>query len=140
MDAEKRTKIGIGIMIFREGKILLGKRKNISGHGEFAFPGGGLEYMESFEEGALREIEEETGVKVDNLRFLLLANLKDYAPLHFLHVGMVADWKSGEAELKEPEKSESWNWYDLDNLPSPRFKTVDMTIEALKTGKIFFDK
>ena len=140
MTSTNTIKVGIGIMIFRDGKILLAKRKNISGHGEYAFPGGGLEYMEGFEQGALREIFEETGVEVENMRFLLLANLKDYAPLHFVHIGLVADWKSGEAELKEPHKSESWDWYDLDKLPSPRFKTVDMTIEAYKTGKTFFDQ
>lgn len=140
MDLDKKIRIGLGIMIFRDGKILLGKRKNITGHGEYCFPGGGLEYMESFVEGALREISEETGLEVENMRFVLLANLKDYTPIHFVHIGFVADWKSGEAELKEPDKNESWDWYDLDNLPSPRFKTVDITIEAYKTGKTFFDK
>jgi len=140
METEKKIKVGLGIMIFRDGKILLGKRLNSHGNGEYAFPGGGLEYMEGFEEGALREIDEETGLKVENVRFVLLANLKDYAPLHYVHIGLVADWGSGEAELKEPEKCESWGWYDLNNLPSPRFKTVDETIIAYKTGRNFFDK
>ena len=64
-------KVGIGIMIFKNGKILLGKIKGSHGEGEYAFPGGHLEYMESVKEGALRELEEECGIKIKNLRNLL---------------------------------------------------------------------
>ena len=51
---ENKPKVGMGIMILKDGKILLGKRKNSHGSGEYAFPGGHLEYMESFEGCAKR--------------------------------------------------------------------------------------
>lgn len=133
------TKIGIGIMIFKEGKILLGKRKSSHGEGQYAFPGGHLEYLESFQGCALREIKEECGIEVENIRFQFLANLTQYAPKHYCHIGLIADWKSGTVQLLEPDKCESWDWYDIDNLPSPMFTACAWAIESFKTRKNFFD-
>ena len=35
---------------------------------------------------------------------------------------MLADYDSGDVELKEPEKCERWDWFSWDNLPIPLFK------------------
>ena len=136
---DERPKVGIGVMVLKDGKVLLGKRKNAHGAGEYSFPGGHLEYKESFEDCARRETREEAGIEIENVRFLRLMNLKDYAPKHYVDIGMVADWKSGEPRIMEPDKFEDWNWYDLDNLPSPLFATEPSYFEALKTGRNFWD-
>jgi hypothetical protein len=52
---------------------------------------------------------------------------------------MTADWKNGEPKVLEPEKTESWDWYDLDNLPKPLFKNCELSLENYKTGKNYFD-
>lgn len=134
-----QTRVGIGIMIFKDGKILLGKRKNAHGAGQHAFPGGHLENMESFGVCALREIAEECGIEVVNLRFQFLANVKTYAPKHYVHINLIADWKSGEPQILEPEKCENWGWYDINNLPELLFSTVPLAVEAYKTGRNYFD-
>ncbi len=136
---ENIVKVGVGVMILKDGKVLLGKRKGKHGAGEYAWPGGHFEYMESFEDCARREVKEETGMEIDNVRFLRLLNLKAYAPKHYVDIGLIADWKSGEPQLTEPEKCEVWDLYDLDKLPTPLFKTLETYIEAYKTGKNFFD-
>lgn len=136
---ENIVKVGLGVMILKDGKVLLGKRKGKHGAGEYAWPGGHFEYMESFSDCAKREVKEETGMEIDNIKFLRLLNLKDYAPKHYVDIGLIADWKSGEPQLMEPERCEGWDWYDLDNLPTPLFKTQESYIEAYKTGKNFFD-
>lgn len=136
---EQKPKVGIGILIFRDNKILLGKRRGSHGDGEYAFPGGHLEYMESFEDCAKREIAEECGVEVKNIRFHLLANLTKYAPKHYVHIGMIADWKSKEPEVLEPDKCESWAWYNIDELPSPLFEACKLSIDAYKTNNNYFD-
>ncbi|MEN9647660.1 MAG: hypothetical protein RLY57_464 [Candidatus Parcubacteria bacterium] len=139
MEKENKPKVGVGIMILKEGKVLLGKRKSSHGSGQYAFPGGHFEYMESFEQSALRELSEECGIKIQNLRFQFLANLTEYTPKHYVHVGLIAEWKSGEPEILEPEKCDGWNWYNLDNLPSPLFKACELAFESYKTGFIFKD-
>lgn len=136
---EERPKVGVGVMILKDGKVLLGKRKNSTAEGEYAFPGGHLEHMESVEECVRREVLEETGIEIENIRFLRLMNLIKYAPKHYIDIGMTADWKSGEPQVLEPEKVEGWEWYSLDNLPEPLFDGIPTFFEAMKTGKSFWD-
>ena len=138
MDTE-RPKVGLGVMVFKEGKVLMGKRKSAHGAGEWAWPGGHLEHGESFESCAKREVKEETGMEINNVRFLRLLNLKHYAPKHYVDIGLVADWKSGEPAVLEPEKCEKWEWFPIDTLPTPRFFACDFAVEAYKTGKNYFD-
>ena len=134
-----RPQVGICVVVMKDGKVLLGKRKGSHGEGDYASPGGHLEYMESFENCVRREVMEETGIEVENIRFLRLMNLKEYAPKHYIDIAVLCDWKSGEPKVMEPNKCEGWDWYSLDNLPSPLFKTWRENIEALKTGKNYFD-
>jgi len=136
----KRPKVGIGVMIFKNGKILLGKRKGSHGGGEWSWPGGHMEYMESFYECVIREVREEAGIEIQNIKFLKVSNLKDYAPKHYVDIGFVADWSLGEPKILEPKKCSEWKWFDIDNLPTPLFKTLPIYIEAYKTGKVFWDE
>lgn len=126
-------------MIIKDGKVLMGKRKGSHGAGEYSWPGGHMEYMESFEECAKREVEEETGMEIQNIRFLTLSNLKTYAPKHYVDLGLIAEWKSGEPQLREPHKVENWGWYDIDALPEPLFSSIPSYIEAYKGGRNFWD-
>ncbi len=131
--------MGVGVVVFKDGKILLGKRKNAHGDGTYAWPGGHLEHLESIIGCAKREVKEETDLEIENVRFLRVYNFKEYAPKHYLDICMVADWKNGEPKVMEPEKCESWAWYSLDQLPAPLFPVEPSAIEALRTGKNFFD-
>lgn len=126
-------------MVLKDGRVLLGKRKGSHGEGEYAFPGGHLEYMESFEDCAKREVKEECGIEIKNIRFQFLANVTKYAPKHYVHIGLLVDWENGEPEVLESEKSESWNWYKLDKLPQPMFKMCKIAIDSYRTGVDYCD-
>lgn len=133
-------KVGIGVMVFKDGKVLLGKRKSLLGKGDYAWPGGKLEFMESFEECAKREAKEEAGIEIKNVRFVRLMNWREKTlGKHFVDIEVMADWESGEPTVCEPDKCESWGWYDFDNLPEPLFAPMLSSIEAYKTGKNYFD-
>jgi 8-oxo-dGTP diphosphatase len=134
------VRVGIGILILNNGKVLLGKRKGSHGEGEYAFPGGHMEYMESIVESAKREIMEECGITVKNVHFQCLINMKQYAPKHYLHIGLTAEYDSGTLEVKEPDKCESWDWYDINNPPQPLFYAVEQAISFYKTGQNFLDQ
>lgn len=127
-------KIGVGVLVWKDGKVLLGKRKGIAGHGNYASPGGHLEFGESIEECAAREVMEEAGIEIENIRLVDFGNYlfsdegKDTVR-HYLNIEVTADWKSGEPENREPDKLEGWDWYTPENLPSPLFFGTKSGIE-----------
>ena len=139
-DENLRPKVGIGIMVLKDEKVLIGKRKGAHGEGEWAWPGGHMEYMESFEECARREVREEAGIEIKNIRFLRLMNLRQYAPKHYVDIALIADWESGEPRVMEPHRLESWEWRSMDDLPAPLFATLPSYFEAYKTGRNFWDE
>jgi 8-oxo-dGTP diphosphatase len=138
---EQRPQVGVGLLIIKGGKILLGKRKSAHGDGEYGGPGGHLELGETIEQCILRELSEEAGtdLKISNLKFLCFINLRKYMPKHYAHIHMIAEWNSGEAQNTEPDVRELWDWYDIDSLPQPLFGTTNQAVEAYKTGKNFFE-
>lgn len=133
------VKVGVGVMVFKEGRILLSKRKGSHGSGEYAFPGGHLEYMESFAGCAIRETREECGIEIQNINFQFLANIVQYSPKHFTHIGLIADWKSGDPVVLEPEKAESWDWFELDSLPEPLFEICRLAVESYRNKRSYYD-
>lgn len=137
---EPHTRVGIGILVVKDGKMLLGQRKGSHGAGEFAGTGGHLEYMESIIECAKRETLEETGITIKNIRLLCVSNLKRYAPKHYVDLGLIADWESGEPTVMEANKVESWNWYDIDNLPSPLMEGMADYVKAYNGADNLFDE
>ena len=63
----------VRVIVYRDdGKILL-VRSRFSRQ-EWALPGGGVKYNESYEQAAVREVLEEIGLRVHNLRYLGKAN------------------------------------------------------------------
>lgn len=137
---EKRPKACVGVMILKDGKVLLGKRKGSHGAGEYSLTGGHIEYKESFEQCANRETLEEAGIKIKNIKFQCVANIDRHENRQDVLVGILADWESGEPKIMELEKCDSWGWYDLENLPSPIFYPTAVVIDSYKTGKNFYDK
>jgi 8-oxo-dGTP diphosphatase len=116
-----RPLVGIAVAIRRENKVLLHKRKGKHAPGMWAFPGGHLEFWETFEECVMREVREEAGdIQIDNIKFWTAVNyLHSDEKKHYVTILLVADWVSGEAEVREPEKCEGWEWLVWDDLPDP---------------------
>lgn len=123
----------------RNGQVLLGKRRGSHGAGYYAAPGGHIEYGESFEAAARREVREETGLEITGLRLLAVGNYlftRDDGARHYIDVDFVCEAPTGEAQLCEPEKCDGWRWYNLDALPEPLFVVTQRMIESLQAGTI----
>lgn len=125
-----RPSVGVGVFIVRNSKLLLGKRKNAHGDGTWSLPGGHLEFGESFEACAIREVFEETGLIVQSIKKLWFTNdIFFQENKHFVTIFMWSDECGGEPQVLEPEKCEEWLWFDFDKLPSPLFLPVKNLIE-----------
>lgn len=121
---KNRPKVGIGVFIIKDNKVLFGKRKNSHGEGAWCFPGGHLEFNESWEECAKRETLEETDLIIKNIRFGAVTNdIFKKENKHYITIFIIADYASGELKIMEPDKWETWEWFEWDEakLPSPLF-------------------
>lgn len=126
----ERPKVGLGVIVCRNGKVLIGRRRGAHGQGMWGFPGGHLEWGESFEDCASRELFEETGLRAQNPTFVSVTNdVHSIEEKHYVTVFMRVDQFIGEPQLLEPEKCEEWRWFDWDELPMPRFLPIDHLME-----------
>lgn len=117
-----RPKVGIATIVIKDGKLLMGKRKGSHGSGTWSVPGGHLEFNETWEECSKRECFEETGVEIQNPAFYWATNdiMKEEGK-HYVTIYMRAEYKKGQERITEPEKFLEVGWFDLNNLPGPRF-------------------
>ena len=117
-------RVGIGVIIINdEGLILVGKRRG-SHAPYYSIPGGALELGESFEHAAVREVAEETGLRIFEPRVVGVVNdLETFRTdgVHFVSAVVVVRKFEGEPRLMEPDKCEGWFWCDPQNLPEPHF-------------------
>jgi 8-oxo-dGTP diphosphatase len=121
------VRVGCTIIIHRQGRVLLGERgdscetaKNL-----YAYPGGRMDYGETPEDGILRELFEETGLrgKKEDLKFLRYCN--EYFPeqgKHYVSLVFIMELNEGDPILTEPDKCKGWEWIDVDHLPENMFE------------------
>ena len=112
INRDKRPLVGIAVIVIKDNRVLLGKRKNAHGSGTWAFPGGHLEFNEAIEDGAKREVSEETGIQIKNLRYGPYTNdIFTDEEKHYVTLFVIADYDSGTPTVKEPHKCEKWGWF-----------------------------
>lgn len=126
----KRPLIGVAAVLVNHNKILLGRRLGAHGEGTWAFPGGHLEWFESIENCAAREVREETGMSVRDIEFAGVTNdLFERERKHYITVFMLARPEKADPVVMEPEKCEQWAWFSTNQLPSPRFLSLQNLID-----------
>ena len=130
-------KVGINVVVLRDGRLLLGRRKNVFGAGEWGLPGGHLELGEKFEAAAARELWEETGLRAERYEFANLVNQPRGNSEHYIQIGFVGINVTSEPELKEPERCEEWKWFAVENLPENLFSAHREQIQLFLRGRLF---
>lgn len=125
--------VGVAVLIGKQGKVLLIKRRSSHGAGSWAPPGGHIDYGESVLECASREVKEETGLEIKNLKVLgFTEDIFEKEKKHYITIWVKADWASGEIRQDHEEFSEI-GWFDRNKLPKPRVLFLRHYLE----GKIF---
>ncbi len=124
-------KVGVGVVVVFEGQVLLGKRKGAHGAGCWSFGGGHLEFGETVEECAKRELEEETGLKATSVILGPWTNDLIEGSKHYVTLFVFVEHFTGELTLKEPDKCEGWHWFAWNKLPTPLFPPVANLIQKM---------
>jgi len=105
-----RPQLAVSAAIFRDGKVLLVRRARSPGKGFYSLPGGRVEFGESLHGALHREVDEETGLKVD---ILGLAGWREVLPSaggggHYLIMSFAARWTANEPRLNEELDDFKW--------------------------------
>ncbi len=121
------VRVGVSVFVLQNSShrstenphFILGKRINAHGAGTWATPGGHLEFGETLETCAAREVLEETGLQVANIQFLTATD--DFMPADNKHyvtffVVCLRENHSEEPRVLEPQKCEAWEWVSWESL------------------------
>jgi len=113
--------VGIGVMVRNAGgHFLLGLRTQNSRNepGKWTFPGGCLEFGETWQDCAVREAREEAGIEVEPVRIVEVINhIIRNEGQHWFNPIVEARLVSGPPKVMEPNKMCEWRWFSLEALP-----------------------
>ena len=102
--------LAVSAAIFKDDKILLVRRARFPGKGSYSLPGGRVEFGESLHDALLREVAEETSLKIE---IAGLAGWREALPGttgggHYLILPFAARWLSGEPVLNDELDDFKW--------------------------------
>jgi 8-oxo-dGTP diphosphatase len=138
------ARAGVGIMVLKDGKVLLGKRHSdpdkasslLHGEGTWTMPGGKLDFGEDLIEAAKREVLEETGLEAKNLKIVSVTN-DIVSDAHFVTTAFLCEEFQGDPKVMEPDEIIEWRWFKLDELPSPMYFPCEKIIENYLAKRIY---
>lgn len=106
--------VGVDVLVYKDGKVLLIKRASDPDKGKYALPGGYVDRGESIENAGIREVREETGLQVEIVKLVgIRSNPERYRQI--IEVSYIAKVVGGE-ELAG-DGVENIIWSDPNNLP-----------------------
>ncbi len=139
--ADKKPRVGVGVIVIRDGKVLLGLRTGSHGAGTWAPPGGHLEYGEEVEACARREVQEETGLTLRATSYgSYVSNVLEPEGKHCVTVFVIGWADAGDPKRVEPDKCSGWYWFDWSAMPRPLFAPLQSLISrGYRPPKTFDD-
>ena len=124
-------RVGVAIIIRKDGRILLTRRRGSHGAGTWATPGGHLDQAETPEACSAREAMEEVGVTIGSPTFRALTNdVFTEEGKHYITIWMEADWVTGEPRIASARELTELGWFAWDALPSPLFLPLTNLVEG----------
>jgi len=146
MAENNKIGVGFGVMILREGRVLLGQRHedptkaDSELHWEWTrtMPGGKMHFGESFEDTCYRETFEETGLNINKETIKIISITNDIVPdKHFVTIGFLCEDIEGEPQVMEPDEITQWKRFDLNDLPKPLFFPSEKVIKNYLAWTIY---
>ena len=126
---DQKPQVGTALIITKDDKVLLMKRKGPHGHGTWSTPGGHLDFGERIEVCAAREAKEEVGVDVVDVRFRAVTNdLFEETGKHYVTVWLEGKAASEPFIAAEREVAEI-GWFAWDALPQPLFLPLENLVK-----------
>ena len=104
--------VGVGGVVVRDGRVLLIRRGKAPLYGRWVVPGGTVELGETLEEALVREMEEETSLRVEVIEVLTVFDRierdGERVVYHYVIVDYLCRWLSGEAKAGSDALDAAW--------------------------------
>jgi|TARA_Y100001960_G_C14666767_1_gene823735 8-oxo-dGTP pyrophosphatase MutT (NUDIX family) len=140
--AKQILKAAVHTLILDGNNVLLSKRKNTGFcDGMYSLPAGHVDDLEHASQAMIRELQEEVNIitTADQLTCVLTGhNLVNDNPYVCFYYTLV-NYNKREIFNNEPEKCESLDWFDLDDLPDNMVDYVRKAIDAYLDGAIYIE-
>ena len=128
----ERPKVGGAVILAREDKVLLMKRKGSHGPGTWTTPGGHMEFGETPEQCAARETKVEVGVEITDLRFRAITNdVFESEGRHSVSIWMEGNISTGEPTIVSKKEAAEVGWFAWDSLPHPLYLRLENFIRQI---------
>jgi len=125
----QKPQVGTAIIITKDDKVLLMKRKGPHGQGTWSTPGGHLDFGETPEQCAAREAKEEVGLDVVDVRFRAVTNdVFEETGKHYITIWMDGS-STGEPTMASEREISEIGWFAWDALPSPLFLPLENLVK-----------
>lgn len=123
-------RVGVAVVVVNQGEILLGRRRKSPDADSWQLPGGWLEASESIFVAARREVQEKTGLQIQQLQQgPYTNNIFPDDQLHSVTLYVRAEYAAGELTNTETELDSNWAWYPVNQLPRPLFLPLQHLID-----------
>jgi ADP-ribose pyrophosphatase YjhB (NUDIX family) len=105
--------VGVGALIIHDGRILLERRGNPPGRGQWSVPGGLVKLGEAAEQTVLREVKEETGLEVEKLEHVdvvddVQSDEEGRVKYHFVIIDYLVKLKAGKLRAASDAAGLRW--------------------------------
>lgn len=113
-----RPEVAVGAVVRRGDEILLVRRGRGTAVGQWAIPGGRVEFGEALKSAVAREVREETGLDVTVGRFLGWAERMgdDPSPYHYVILDFAAEPADDSSDARAGDDADAVAWVPTNDL------------------------
>lgn len=132
--------VGLGAIVWKDGKVLLVQRGRPPRAGIWSLPGGAQNLGETVAEGIRRELREEAGIEIELLGLVevidaVQRDTEGRVLYHYTIVDYAARWVSGEAVAGDDAAAVAW----VDPADLPKLQLWDETIRVIEKSRTWLD-
>lgn len=139
MMAKFRAAVAVHLLLIKDGKALLLRRRNTGYEdGNYSMVAGHLDGGEELKTAMIREAREEAGIEISPSDLEIVGAIHLIADREYIHFFLKASAWSGDIKNMEPDKCDDLRWFGLFDLPEDTVPYIRRALDNYRSG-IWFD-
>ncbi len=128
---KNKPRVGVGVIIKQNHKIILGRRLNQPMQGSWQLPGGWIGLGESPEQAVHRQLSMFCNLRFGECHFVAYTNNVFDSELHSLSLYFMVDCLNDcQLKLITDQLNSEWFWTDWNELPQPLFLPLQLLVDS----------